>query len=40
LPKFLTAEGGEGDALLSVGTFGVDGIAGNRSGSGGLVITR
>jgi len=40
LPKFLPAEGGEGDALLSVGTFGADGIAGNRSGSGGLVITR
>jgi hypothetical protein len=40
LPKFLPAEEGEGDALLSVGTFGVDGIVGNRSRSGGLVITR
>jgi hypothetical protein len=40
LPKFLPAEGGEGDAPLSVGAFGVDGIIGNRSRSGGLVITR
>jgi hypothetical protein len=40
LPKFLTAEGGEGDAPLSVGALGVDGIVGNRSRSGGLVITR